>query len=80
MTVFYTHVLELARLVQASKVPQDLDPVEIVRREDRWSWSVSLPLQVKKLWADLQAVRKQVQVCVTRAHSRLTLTWSERER
>jgi hypothetical protein len=43
-------------------VPQDLDPVEIARREDRWSWSVSLPMQVEKLWADLQSVRKQVQV------------------
>ena len=51
---------ELARLVQASEVPQDLDPVEIARSEDRWSWSVSLPMQVEKLWADLQAVRKQV--------------------
>jgi hypothetical protein len=77
LTVFYTHVLELARLVQSSKVPQDLDPVEIVRREDQWSWSVSLSLQVKKLWANLQAVLKQVQVRVTRAHSRRTLTWSE---
>ena len=60
LTVFYAHVLELARLMQASEVPQDLDPVEIARSEDRWSWSVSLPMQVEKLWADLQAVRKQV--------------------
>lgn len=60
LTVFYTHVLELARLLQASQVPQDLDPVEIARSEDRWSWSASLPMQVEKLWADLQAVRKQV--------------------
>lgn len=60
LTVFYAHVLELARLVQASEVPQDLDPVEIARSGDRWSWSVSLPMQVEKLWADLQAVRKQV--------------------
>ena len=57
LTVFYAHVLELARLMQASEVPQDLDPVEIARSEDRWSWSVSLPMQVEKLWADL---RKQV--------------------
>jgi hypothetical protein len=47
LTVFYTHELELARLMQASEVPQDLDPVEIARREDRWSWSVSLPMQVE---------------------------------
>ena len=60
LTVFYAHVLELARLMQASEVPQDLDPVEIARSEDRWSWSVWLPMQVEKLWADLQAVRKQV--------------------
>ena len=60
LTVFYTHVLELARLLQASQVPQDLDPVEIARSEDRWSWSTSLPMQVEKLWADLQGVRKQV--------------------
>jgi hypothetical protein len=60
LKVFYAHVLELARLVQASEVPLDLDPVEIARSEDRWSWSVSLPMQVEKLWADLQAVRKQV--------------------
>ena len=60
LTVFYTHVLELTRLLQASQVPQDLDPVEIARSEDRWSWSASLPMQVEKLWADLQAVRKQV--------------------
>lgn len=60
LTVFYAHVLDLARLMQASVVPQDLDPVEIARSEDRWSWSVSLPMQVEKLWADLQEVRKQV--------------------
>jgi hypothetical protein len=60
LTVFYTHVLELTRLLQASQVPQDLDPVEIARSEDRWSWSASLPMQIEKLWADLQAVRKQV--------------------
>jgi hypothetical protein len=60
LTVFYTHVLELARLLQASQVPQDLDPVEIARSEDRWGWSASLLMQVEKLWADLQAVRKQV--------------------
>ena len=60
LTVFYTHVLELTRLLQASQVPQDLDPVEIARSEDRWSWSASLPMQVEKLWADLQSVRKQV--------------------
>jgi hypothetical protein len=60
LTVFYTHVLELTRLLQASQVPQDLDPVEIARSEDRWSWSASLPMQVEKLWADLQAVRKRV--------------------
>jgi hypothetical protein len=60
LKVFYAHVLELARLLQASEVPHDLDPVEIARSEDRWSWSVSLPMQVEKLWADLQAVRKQV--------------------
>jgi hypothetical protein len=60
LAVFYTHVFELARLMQASVVPQDLDPVEIARSEDRWSWSVSLPMQVEKLWADLQEVRKQV--------------------
>jgi len=58
LTVFYTHVFDLARLMQASVVPQDLDPEE--RGEDRWSWSASLPMQVEKLWADLQAVRKQV--------------------
>ena len=60
LTVFYTHVLELTRLLQDSQVPQDLDPVEIARSEDRWSWSASLPMQIEKLWADLQAVRKQV--------------------
>jgi hypothetical protein len=60
LTVFYAHVLELARLLQASEVPQNLDPVEITRSKDSWSWSVSLPMQVEKLWADLQAVRKQV--------------------
>lgn len=60
LTVFYTHVFELARLMQASEVPKDLDPAEIARGEDRWNWSVSLPMQVEKLWADLQAVRKQV--------------------
>lgn len=60
LAVFYTHVFELARLMQASVVPQDLDPAEIARGEDRWNWSVSLPMQVEKLWADLQAVRKQV--------------------
>ena len=60
LTVFYTHVLDLTRLLQASQVPQDLDPVEIARSEDRWSWSASLPMQIEKLWADLQAVRKQV--------------------
>jgi hypothetical protein len=59
LTLFYAHVLELARLMQASEVPQDLDPVEIARSEDRWSWSVTLPMQVEKLWADLQAVRQQ---------------------
>ena len=60
LAVFYAHVLDLARLMQASVVPQDLDPAEIARGEDRWNWSVSLPMQVEKLWADLQAVRKQV--------------------
>jgi len=60
LTVFYTHVFALARLMQASEVPKDLDPAEIARGEDRWNWSVSLPMQVEKLWADLQAVRKQV--------------------
>ena len=60
LTVFYTHVLELTRLLQASQVPQDLDPMEIARSEDRWGWSASLPMQIEKLWADLQAVRKQV--------------------
>jgi hypothetical protein len=60
LKVFYAHVLELARLVQATEVPLDLDPANIARGEDRWSWSVSLPMQVEKLWADLQAVRKQV--------------------
>jgi len=60
LTVFYAHVLELTRLLQASQVPHDLDPVEIARSEDRWSWSASLPMQIEKLWADLQAVRKQV--------------------
>jgi hypothetical protein len=60
LKVFYAHVLELARLLQASEVPHDLDPVEIARSEDRWSWSASLPMQVEKLWADLQAVRKRV--------------------
>jgi hypothetical protein len=63
LAVFYTPVLELARLMQATAVPQDLDPVELARRtgEDRWYWSASLPMQVEKLWADLQAVRKQLQ-------------------
>ena len=60
LTVFYAHVLELARLLQASAVTHDLDPAEIARSEDRWSWSVPLPMQVEKLWAELQAVRKQV--------------------
>jgi hypothetical protein len=60
LKVFYAHVLELARLVQASEVPRDLDPANIARGEDPWRWSVSLPMQVEKLWADLQAVRKQV--------------------
>jgi len=60
LTVFYAHILNLARLLQASTVTHDLDPAEIARSEDRWSWSVSLPMQVEKLWADLQAVRKQV--------------------
>ena len=57
LKVFYAHVLELARLVQASEVPLDLDPAHIARGEDRWSWSASLPMQVEKLWSDLQAVR-----------------------
>jgi hypothetical protein len=63
LAVFYTPVLELARLMQATAVPQDLDPVELARRtgEDRWYWSVALPMQIEKLWADLQAVRKQLQ-------------------
>jgi len=61
LAVFYGPVLDLARLVQATDVPRDLDPVEIARGEDRWRWSVSPPMQVLKLWADLQAVRKEVQ-------------------
>jgi hypothetical protein len=69
--VFYAHVLELARLVQASEVPLDLDPANIARGEDLWRWSVSLPMQVEKLWADLQAVRKQVA---------RTLAWNARAR
>jgi hypothetical protein len=63
LAVFYTPVLELARLMQATAVPQDLDPLELARRtgEDRWYWSASLPMQVEKLWADLQAVRTRLQ-------------------
>jgi hypothetical protein len=38
----------------------NIQPVEIAHSEDRWSWSVSLQMQVEKLWGDLQAVRKQV--------------------
>ena len=61
LAVFYGPVLDLARLQQATDVPQDLDPVELARGEDRWRWSVSPPMQVLKLWADLQALRKEVQ-------------------
>lgn len=61
LAVFYGPVLDLARLQQATDVPQDLDPVELARGEDRWRWSVSPPMQVLKLWADLQALRKEAQ-------------------
>jgi hypothetical protein len=63
LAAFYTPVLELTQLMQATAVPQALDPVEMARRtgEDRWLWSVALPMQVEKLWADLQAVRTRLQ-------------------
>ena len=70
LAAFYTPVLELARLMQATAVPEDLDPAEIARSEahgeDRWRWSASLPMQVEKLWANLQAVRKQLQRALER--------------
>ena len=71
LAAFYEPVLELARLMQATQVPHDLDPTEIARSKalgaDRWRWSVSLPMQVEKLWARLQAVREQLQRALERA-------------
>ena len=67
LAAFYEPVLELTRLMQATQVPHDLDPTEIARSQDRWRWSVSLPMQVEKLWARLQAVREQLQRALARA-------------
>jgi hypothetical protein len=61
LNAFYVPVYDMARLLTATSVVDDLDPLELARDHDRWKWVCHQPYVFLTFFAQLHQLRRETQ-------------------